>query len=474
MLVVLNSKSQSWNPVERLIFPAPAASYSIESFPEELILVPRDDGEKVPCIFLPFKHARFLVIYFHANAEDLGLCYSFCKIMHDLFQVHVLAVEYPGYGICSGTTTEAGITANAAAAMRFATETLKWPCDGIKLFGRSLGTGPCVQLAARYNVAGMILVSPFTSIGNLFRTQIGPLADFIVEDRFRTCDYAPAVSSPTLIIHGQQDTLIPLEHGKAIYDLLTSRKMMVCPADMAHNTSLLKSIGTFVLPMTQFFSLPDYTFEDIEVPPWVFPGKQAIAANGRDESGVEDRVSEAAARAAAAAERSRRVQHSPKGDNGDGPAGSDGASTGLAPTPVPRLGLSAIQRNGGNEIAEAYRARAPYPSPRTPRAQGEAVRPGEVKASRNYAFSPMPEKQFSTMGDRQQVCEPSTGWDEAADAFRRRPLPRGAPRTHGLLFIIAAVLAARPRASLQLGRQGRLGRHGEQDFLDGRVHPHAA
>jgi len=275
MWVLLNSKSTSWNPVERLIFPAPQPSYDITSFPGELLLIPRKDGEKVPCTFLPFRHARFLVMYFHANAEDLGLCYSFCKIMRDLFQVHVLAVEYPGYGISAGKTDEVGILANAAAAMNFVTEELKWPCDGIKLFGRSLGTGPCVALAAKYDVAGVVLVSPFTSIRSLFRAQVGPLAD-MVEERFENCESMQKISSPTLIIHGQRDALIPIEHGKALYDLLRSRKMMVCPASMGHNTSLLKSIGTLVMPMTQFFSLPDYTFEDIEVPAWAYPERSSV------------------------------------------------------------------------------------------------------------------------------------------------------------------------------------------------------
>lgn len=268
--MVLNSKSTSWNPIDRVIFPAPLASYDIDSYPGELIIIPRPDGEKVPCLLMPFLHARFLFIYFHANAEDLGLCHSFCEIMRDLFQVHVLAVEYPGYGICAGTTDEDGIMANATAAIQFVTETLQWPCDGIKLFGRSLGTGPTVALASQYNVSGVILVSPFTSMRDIFRNQIGPLAEF-VGDRFRNAELAEKIESPTLIIHGQSDTLIPLEHGRIVYDALHTRKMMVCPANMAHNTSLLKSIGTFVLPMTQFFSLPDYTFEDIVVPPWVYP-----------------------------------------------------------------------------------------------------------------------------------------------------------------------------------------------------------
>ncbi|CAE8628837.1 unnamed protein product, partial [Polarella glacialis] len=239
MWMVLNSPSGSWNPVERLIFPAPTPSYTIESFPGELIQIPRRDGAQVPCLFLPFRHARFLIIYFHANAEDLGLSYTFCQVMRDLFQVHILAVEYPGYGICPGTPDEAGIMDNARAAMDFAINSLCWPADGIKLFGRSLGTGPTTLLATEYTVAGVILISPFTSIRALFENQVGRLADF-VEDRFRNLHLAPRIKSPTLIVHGMQDGLVPPDHGLKIYSAITSRRMLVTPAAMGHNTSLLK------------------------------------------------------------------------------------------------------------------------------------------------------------------------------------------------------------------------------------------
>ncbi|CAE7796127.1 aho-3 [Symbiodinium sp. CCMP2456] len=270
MWVVLNSRSTSWNLIERVIFPAPTPSYTVNSFPGELILIPREDGAKVPCLFLPFQHARFLFIYFHANAEDLGLSHTFCTILRDLFQVHVLAVEYPGYGICPGTCDEAGVMANASAAMEFAIHHLKWPRDGIKLFGRSLGTGPTMALAARHDIAGVILISPFTSIKDLFHGQVGFLAD-MVENRFCNIDLAPRISSPTLIIHGMQDALVPPEHGRKVYGAITSRRMLVTPNNMSHNTSLLKDVATFILPMTHFFSLPDYTFEELEVPDWVFP-----------------------------------------------------------------------------------------------------------------------------------------------------------------------------------------------------------
>eukprot|EP00929_Paragymnodinium_shiwhaense_P072060 TRINITY_DN36583_c0_g1_i1.p1 TRINITY_DN36583_c0_g1~~TRINITY_DN36583_c0_g1_i1.p1 ORF type:complete len:411 (-),score=65.46 TRINITY_DN36583_c0_g1_i1:45-1277(-) len=270
MWTLFDSKSSSWNPIERLLYPAPQASYSLQSFPDELILIPRGDGQRIPCLFLPFRHSRFLMIYFHANAEDLGICHQFCSTLRELFQVHVLAVEYPGYGICTGKSCEANILQNARAAMDFVTKTLNWPFDGIKIFGRSLGTGPTIALAAEYEVAGVILVSPFTSVRECFRSHLGALADF-VDDRFQNADLATRIMSPTLIVHGQKDTLVPLEHGKQIYELVPSRKLLVYPATMDHNTSLLTNAGSFVLPMTSFFSLPDYTFEDIQMPDWVYP-----------------------------------------------------------------------------------------------------------------------------------------------------------------------------------------------------------
>lgn len=156
---IFSSQSSSWNLVERVVFPAPPPSYTIHSFPGELILIPREGGANVPCLFLPFQHARFLMMFFHANAEDLGLIYNFCTILKDLFQVNVLAVEYPGYGICPGASTEEGIMANAEAAMDFAIETLGVAQNDILLFGRSLGTGPTVALASRYHqIAGVVLL----------------------------------------------------------------------------------------------------------------------------------------------------------------------------------------------------------------------------------------------------------------------------------------------------------------------------
>ena len=40
-----------------------------------------------------------IIVYFHGNAEDVGISYEFLVKMSVTFKCSILAVEYPGYGI---------------------------------------------------------------------------------------------------------------------------------------------------------------------------------------------------------------------------------------------------------------------------------------------------------------------------------------------------------------------------------------
>jgi len=39
------------------------------------------------------------MIYFHGNAEDIGLSYEMLDHLKQSLKLNILAVEYPGYGI---------------------------------------------------------------------------------------------------------------------------------------------------------------------------------------------------------------------------------------------------------------------------------------------------------------------------------------------------------------------------------------
>lgn len=269
--------------VASVLFPCPSPSYSIDSFPGELIWIPRgpvgvsdasENGETVPCLMLPLESARFIVLFFHSNAEDLGRCRWFCHFLRDQFEVHVLAVEYPGYGCCPGPPSREGVIANALAGLNFVRQGLRLPLDRIKVFGRSIGTAPALQIAARFKVSGVILVTPFLSIRSLFKDRVGPLA-CLVDEWFENDKEILKVQSPTMFIHGRRDVIIPFRHGEALYRACTTRKLFINPAAMEHNTNLTNDVSYLIVPMFRFFALPDYSFQELKVPSWAYDKRRS-------------------------------------------------------------------------------------------------------------------------------------------------------------------------------------------------------
>ena len=54
----------------------------------------------IPCLYLPYAMGSSkLLIYFHANAEDIILSHELLDYLRALLRCNVLAMEYPGYGL---------------------------------------------------------------------------------------------------------------------------------------------------------------------------------------------------------------------------------------------------------------------------------------------------------------------------------------------------------------------------------------
>jgi pimeloyl-ACP methyl ester carboxylesterase len=225
----------------------------------------------VPAFFLRASAARYLVLHFHRNGEDLGLIYPFADGMRRLLEVHVLVVEFPGYGICPGSCSEDSLLGIANAALRFAVEVLQWPVGDIIVMGSSLGAAVAVRLASTCNCHGLILVAPFLSLVDAARRFVGFFAPLVAGNLFDSRVHIAKVQVPTLVIHGKQDNVVPCEQGKRLYDLCPSpRKLFVSPEEMNHNVDLLSHTDFFLKPVLRFFALPDYAFYDPTVPEAAF------------------------------------------------------------------------------------------------------------------------------------------------------------------------------------------------------------
>jgi len=81
-----------------------------------------------------------------------------------------------------GRPNELTVNSNIETAYEFAVNGLHWDPKSIILFGRSIGTGPAVRLAAEREVGGVILVSPYTSVKDMVKNHAGFLTSWLTAE----------------------------------------------------------------------------------------------------------------------------------------------------------------------------------------------------------------------------------------------------------------------------------------------------
>ena len=56
----------------------------------------------IPCLYMPYAQGSSkLLIYFHANAEDIILSHELLDFVRSYLRINIVSVEYPGYGLYS-------------------------------------------------------------------------------------------------------------------------------------------------------------------------------------------------------------------------------------------------------------------------------------------------------------------------------------------------------------------------------------
>lgn len=209
-----------------LIFPAPESSYDERMFEKDLIFIPKigDKGkhvknEYIPCLYLPYSQgSNKVMIYFHGNAEDLGQAYQLLNHLRNTLKLHVLAVEFQGYGIYPGTPSAKAILEDSNTVFDFLTDTCGWKSKDIILFGRSLGTGPATELAASKDPGALLLMSAYSSIRGVVKHISGYFTQYLIAERFKNIEIMEYVHCPTFLIHGQLDELIPHSHSERLHE----------------------------------------------------------------------------------------------------------------------------------------------------------------------------------------------------------------------------------------------------------------
>ena len=121
--------------------------------------------------------------------------------------LNLLAFDYRGYGESGGSPSEAGLYQDAEAAYEYLRNTLGVPAERIVLDGALISVIARAQEVYPYVPVRWVARSRFASIEKIGRVEI-----------------------PKLFLHARRDDVVPIAHGRRLYDAAPSPKTFVALA----------------------------------------------------------------------------------------------------------------------------------------------------------------------------------------------------------------------------------------------------
>lgn len=172
-----------------------------------------------------------LIIYYGGNAEDV---YYAAEQFGKYGDTAALLVNYRGYGRSTGIPGEQEFFGDALAI--FDEIQRRYSPEKVFLMGRSLGSGVASYVAAQRTVSGIILITPFDSIASIAKRQYPFLpTGKLLRHPFRSIDYAPHFSAPTLVIYGGRDTIVRPEQTRKLLEFIPGNPEVTFIAEAEHN-----------------------------------------------------------------------------------------------------------------------------------------------------------------------------------------------------------------------------------------------
>ena len=211
------------------------------------------DGVLLHGWYLP-GYSETTVLWLHGNGGNISHRLENLMLMRKALGAGIFIFDYRGYGGSDGRPSEAGTYRDAKGALDYVLSRKDVNADRIVYFGRSLGTAVGVWLATQCAPAGLVLESPFTSVRDMARHAFPRLPlHYMVRGKYDSLSRIKDVSCPVLVIHGQNDPLVPLKQAQKLFEEAGEPKQFYLILGAAHNDtyqvggdSYFRVLGEFV------------------------------------------------------------------------------------------------------------------------------------------------------------------------------------------------------------------------------------
>jgi pimeloyl-ACP methyl ester carboxylesterase len=194
-----------------------------------------DDGERLHGWWVKRRAAALgHVLLCHGNAGNVGDRVLHASVLTAVgFDVWLF--DYRGYGHSSGTPGEQGTYRDARAALACLRRQPDVDCSRVLYFGESLGGAVAIELALAHPPAGLVLLSAFTSVREMGRVHYAVIPTSLVPDAYPSLRLIGRLRAPLLVLHGEDDAIVPVEHGIALFDAAPDPKRLRIVPGVGHN-----------------------------------------------------------------------------------------------------------------------------------------------------------------------------------------------------------------------------------------------
>ena len=217
------------------------------------VLIPVADTDiKIGARFHMAAAQNVNILFFHGNGEIVS-DYNELGTVYNQLGLNFLAVDYRGYGRSTGSPTVSSMMQDCHRIFDFVIDWLQTRqyTGPLVVMGRSLGSASALELAAARESAfdGLIIESGFAYAGPLLKLlgiDIDALG-FVEAEGFGNAEKIAHFSKPILIIHAENDHIIPFADGQALFEAAQSQtKTLLKIPGANHNDIFMRGLRPYL------------------------------------------------------------------------------------------------------------------------------------------------------------------------------------------------------------------------------------
>lgn len=219
------------------------------------VMIPVSAGGAISSIWPDMEKSRASILFFHGNGEIASEYIDIAGLFRQM-SIRFICVDYRGYGLSSDMPTINSMMNDAHDIFKYVLSQINTNNELLIIMGRSLGCASALEIGFAYGdqIDGLIIESGFAETLPLLRT-LGADLDYLgikEEDGFANEYKIGTINKPLLIIHAEEDYLIPINQAEKLFKAANGpQKEFLKISNAGHNDIFFQGMRDYLRAISE-------------------------------------------------------------------------------------------------------------------------------------------------------------------------------------------------------------------------------